>query len=59
VARPLIPVDAIYTRALELLGLHGPTGHQARRPAGDLQISTRTLYQQAGNQEQLIRALPY
>jgi AcrR family transcriptional regulator len=56
-ARPLIPVDVIYTRALELLDAEGPTALQARRLAGELKISTRTLYQQVGNQEQLIRAL--
>lgn len=56
-ARPLIPVDAIYTRALELLDAEGPQALQARRLAADLKISTRTLYQQVGNQEQLTRAL--
>jgi AcrR family transcriptional regulator len=56
-ARPLIPVDAIYTRALELLDAEGPGALQARRLAADLKISTRTLYQQVGNQEQLTRAL--
>ena len=56
-ARPLIPVDVIYTRALELLDAEGPSALQARRLAGELKISTRTLYQQVGNQEQLIRAL--
>jgi AcrR family transcriptional regulator len=56
-ARPLIPVDAIYSRALELLDAEGPKALQARRLAADLKISTRTLYQQVGNQEQLTRAL--
>lgn len=56
-ARPLIPVDAIYARALELLDAEGPTALQARRLAADLKISTRTLYQQVGNQELLTRAL--
>jgi AcrR family transcriptional regulator len=57
VARPLIPVDVIYKRALELLDAHGVEALQARRLAADLKISTRTLYQQVGNREQLIRAL--
>jgi AcrR family transcriptional regulator len=57
VARPLIPVDDIYARALELLDAEGPSALQARRLAADLKISTRTLYQQVGNQELLIRAL--
>jgi AcrR family transcriptional regulator len=56
-ARPLIPVDAIYTRALELLDAEGPSALQARRLAADLKISTRTLYQQVGHQELLTRAL--
>jgi AcrR family transcriptional regulator len=56
-ARPLIPVDAIYTRALELLDAEGIDALQARKLAADLKISTRTLYQQVGNREQLIRAL--
>jgi AcrR family transcriptional regulator len=57
VARPLIPVEVIYTRALELLDAEGAGGLNARRLAAELKISTRTLYQQVGNREQLIRAL--
>lgn len=57
VAKPLIRVDAIYSRALELLDTHGVEALQARRLAADLKISTRTLYQQVGNRDQLIRAL--
>jgi AcrR family transcriptional regulator len=57
VARPLIPVDDIYARALELLDAEGSSALQARRLAADLKISTRTLYQQVGNQERLTRAL--
>jgi AcrR family transcriptional regulator len=53
----LIPVEKIYARALELLDAHGIEALQARRLAADLKISTRTLYQQVGNREQLIRAL--
>jgi AcrR family transcriptional regulator len=56
-ARPLIPVETIYTRALELLDAEGIDALQARKLAADLKISTRTLYQQIGNREQLIRAL--
>ena len=56
-ARPLIPVETIYTRALELLDAEGIDALQARKLAADLKISTRTLYQQVGNREQLIRAL--
>ncbi len=56
-AKPLIPVEAIYDRALELLDSEGPNALTTRRLAADLKISTRTLYQQAGSREQLIRAL--
>ncbi len=53
-AKPLISVDAIFTRALELLDAEGAQALNARRLAGDLKCSTRTLYQQVGNREQLI-----
>ncbi|GAA3702855.1 TetR/AcrR family transcriptional regulator [Gordonia hankookensis] len=56
-ARPLIPVDDILDRALALLDDEGVDALSARRLAGDLRISTRTLYQQVGNREALIRAL--
>ncbi|NDZ95922.1 TetR family transcriptional regulator [Streptomyces sp. SID6673] len=56
-ARPLIPVDEILDRALALLDEEGAEALSARRLAGDLKISTRTLYQQVGNREALIRAL--
>jgi AcrR family transcriptional regulator len=53
----LIPVEVIYARALTLLDAEGAGGLNARRLAAELQISTRTLYEQVGNREQLIRAL--
>jgi AcrR family transcriptional regulator len=56
-AKPLIPAEVIYTRALALLDAEGAEALNARRLAADLRISTRTLYQQAGNREQLVRAL--
>jgi AcrR family transcriptional regulator len=56
-AKPLIPVEVIYNRALTLLDADGSDALQARRLAADLRISTRTLYQQVGNREQLTRAL--
>lgn len=43
--------------ALALLDEEGVGALKARRLAADLRISTRTLYQQVGNREQLIRAL--
>ncbi|WP_330254112.1 hypothetical protein OG874_05960 [Nocardia sp. NBC_00565] len=56
-AKPLIPVETIYSHALELLDAEGQQALNARRVAADLKCSTRTLYQQVGNREQLIRAL--
>jgi AcrR family transcriptional regulator len=56
-AKPLIPVEVIYERALELLDAEGSQALTTRRLAAELKISTRTLYQQVGSREQLIRAL--
>jgi AcrR family transcriptional regulator len=55
--RPLIPVDVIYERALVLLDSEGSDALNARRLAAELKISTRTLYQQVGTREKLIREL--
>jgi AcrR family transcriptional regulator len=55
--RPSIPADAIYARALTLLDEEGVSGIGARRLATELRCSTKTLYQQVGNQDQLIREL--
>ncbi|MET0698156.1 MAG: hypothetical protein ABWY93_00715 [Mycobacterium sp.] len=56
-ARPSTPADAIYARALTLLDEEGVAGISARRLAAELRCSTKTLYQQVGNQDQLIREL--
>jgi AcrR family transcriptional regulator len=56
-ARPLIPVEEILEHALTVLDAEGVEALSARRLAGDLEISTRTLYQQVGNRDALIRAL--
>ena len=56
-ARPLIPVDVIYEHALALIDAEGAQALKARRLAADLRCSTRTLYEQVGNREALIRAL--
>jgi AcrR family transcriptional regulator len=56
-AKPLISVDTIFTRALELLDADGAQALNARRLASELKCSTRTLYQQVGSRDQLIRAL--
>jgi AcrR family transcriptional regulator len=56
-AKPLIPVDVIYEYALILIDAEGADALNARRLASNLKCSTRTLYQQVGNREELIRAL--
>ena len=56
-AKPLIPVEVIYERALALLDAEGSGALTTRPLAAELKISTRTLYQQVGSREQLIRAL--
>ena len=56
-AKPLIPVDVIHEHALALIDAEGADALNARRLASDLKCSTRTLYQQVGNREELIRAL--
>jgi len=55
--RPLIPVEVIRARALELLDAKGVDALSARTLSADLGISTRTLYQQVGTREKLIRTL--
>jgi AcrR family transcriptional regulator len=56
-AKPLIPVEVIHEHALALVDAEGAQALNARRLASDLKCSTRTLYQQVGNREELIRAL--
>jgi AcrR family transcriptional regulator len=56
-AKPLIPAEVIYEHALALIDAEGAEALSTRRLAADLKCSTRTLYQQVGNREELIRAL--
>ncbi|BBY20236.1 TetR/AcrR family transcriptional regulator [Mycobacterium stomatepiae] len=56
-AKPLIPADDILTHALDLLDSEGVEALSVRRLSAALKISPRTLYQQVGNREALIRAL--
>jgi AcrR family transcriptional regulator len=56
-ARPLIPVEEIYGHPLALIDAEGAQALKARRLAKDLNCSSRTLYLQVGNREELIRAL--
>jgi AcrR family transcriptional regulator len=57
VAKPLISVEAIYDGALRVLDAEGADGLKARNLAARLHCSTRTLYEQVGNREALIRGL--
>ena len=56
-AKPLIPAEDILTHALDLLDSDGIEALSVRRLSAALKISPRTLYQQVGNREALIRAL--
>jgi AcrR family transcriptional regulator len=56
-SKPLIPAEVIYEHALALIDAEGAQALSTRRLASDLKCSTRTLYQQVGNREELIRAL--
>lgn len=56
-AKPLIPVEAILECSLAVLDAEGADALTTRRLASELKISTRTLYQQVGNRDELIRAL--
>src|SRR5690625_323114 len=56
-AKPLMPVEVILERSLALLDAEGAEALTTRRVAAVLGISTRTLYQQVGSRDELIRAL--
>jgi AcrR family transcriptional regulator len=56
-AKPLIPAEVIYEYALALIDTEGAQALTTRRLAAELKCSTRTLFQQVGNREELIRAL--
>ena len=56
-AKPLIATDVIYRKALGLLDAEGPNALNARRLAAELRCSTRTLYEQTGKRDALIRQL--
>jgi len=56
-AKPLLPLEAIFEKALELLDAEGIEGLSTRRLAAELKCSTRTLYDQVGRREDLLRQL--
>jgi AcrR family transcriptional regulator len=57
VAKPLLSADAIYDEALRALAAEGPAGLAARNLSARLRCSTKTLYRQIGNREELIRGV--
>lgn len=56
-AKPLVAVETIYTTALEILDEAGAQALSARNLASALGCSTRTLYQQVGKREALVKQL--
>lgn len=56
-AKPLLSVDAIYDEALRALATDGPAGLAARSLSARLHCSTKTLYRQVGNREELVRGV--
>jgi AcrR family transcriptional regulator len=57
VAKPLLSADAIYDEALRALAAEGPAGLAARSLSARLRCSTKTLYRQVGNRDELIRGV--
>jgi AcrR family transcriptional regulator len=57
VAKPLLSAEAIYDEALRALATDGPAGLAARSLSTRLRCSTKTLYRQVGNREELIRGV--
>jgi AcrR family transcriptional regulator len=57
VAKPLLSAEAIYDEALRALAAEGPAGLTARSLSMRLRCSTKTLYRQVGNREELIRGV--
>jgi len=56
-ARPLLALEAVFEKSLELLDAEGIEGLSTRRLAAELKCSTRTLYDQIGRREDLLREL--
>ena len=54
---PTISSLAVYEHALGVLDREGIEGLSIRRIAGDLKISTRTLYKRIGNHDSMVRSV--
>jgi AcrR family transcriptional regulator len=57
VAKPLLSAEAIYDEALRLLATDGAAGLTIRNLSNRLRCSPKTLYQQVGNREALVRGV--
>lgn len=56
-AKPLLSAEAIYDEALRLLATDGAAGLTVRNLSNRLRCSPKTLYQQVGNREALVRGV--
>lgn len=56
-AKPLLSLATIFEKSLELLDTDGIEALSARRLAAELKCSTRTLYDQVGKRDDLLRQL--
>jgi AcrR family transcriptional regulator len=57
VPKPLLSADAIFDEALRVLAEEGAAGLTIRNLAGRLKCSNKTLYQQVGSREVLVRGV--
>jgi AcrR family transcriptional regulator len=57
VAKPLLSAEAIYDEALRVLATDGAAGLTFRSLSSRLRCSAKTLYQQVGNRETLVRGV--
>lgn len=55
--KPLLSADAIFDEALRVLAEEGAAGLTIRNLAGRLKCSSKTLYQQVGAHEVLVRGV--
>ena len=56
-AKPLLSAEAIYDEGLRVLASQGVEGLNARNLCARLRCSTKTLYQQVGNRDALVRGV--
>ena len=56
-AKPLLSAEAIYDEALRVLATDGAAGMTVRNLSNRLRCSPKTLYQQVGNRDALVRGV--